>query len=310
MAPRLQIVNGMHATSIGLRARRRRLRGTGLSVCILLIAVAIAPGDTARAAESRKHETLTVFAAASLRESFEQLRTEFHRQHPDVEIALTFGGSQDLRKRIEEGAHVDVFASADHRYMDMLIDKELVEAPAVFAHNELIIVVPKGNPSRIESVSDLRNAKRLVIGDESVPVGRYTLEMLTRASREIDPEFKTHVLDRVASRETDVRKVLAKVAAGEADAGIVYRTDAIAMLDKIDAVKIPRTENVIASYPIAVVRKSHAPETAAAFVQFVQSRAGQTVLARDGFQPEDLNVLPRASREPLRPQPYQPPVPD
>lgn len=283
-------------------------RGFALIIVPLLIvaSVVFTPAGT-RAAEPQPRETLTVFAASSLKESFEQLRTEFRRQNPNVEIQLTFAGSQELRQKIEQGAPADVFASADRYHMDVLTERGLVKNPEVFAHNELVIVVPKDNPAKIASVADLKTAKRVAMGADAVPVGRYSEEMLTRASRE-DPDLKPEVMSRALTREPNVRLVLNDVASGKADAGIVYRTDARTMPDKIEIVEIPAEWNIIASYPIAVVTKSKARDTAARFVQFVRSVESQKLLTAKGFQPVTRVPAPTGAQAPEQPPEEQPPI--
>jgi molybdate transport system substrate-binding protein len=230
----------------------------------------------ARADEPRE---LTVFAAASLREAFEDLAHTFEARTPDVKVRLSLAGSQELRRQIEQGARVDVFASADLKHMAALAKAGLVVGPRVFARNEPVVIVPRDNPAGIASFADLPKAKKLVIGAAEVPIGAYTLEILDRAG----DEFKHRVLAHVVSRELNVRQVLAKVSLGEADAGIVYRTDALAGKDQVAVIAIPAAVNVKAEYPIAVV--AHAPEAAVAraFVELVLSPDGQKRLAAAGF---------------------------
>src|SRR5262249_25120079 len=141
-----------------------------------------------------------------------------------VKVRLNLAGSQELRTQIENGAGADVFASADQKHMAALVTAKLVATPHVFARNTPVVIVPKGNPAKVGSFQELAKAKKIVIGVPEVPIGTYTLEILDKAGA----DFKQKVLANVASRELNVRQVLAKVTLGEADAGIVYRTDAIA----------------------------------------------------------------------------------
>src|SRR5215831_3126121 len=209
---------------------------------------------TTRAEEERD---ITVFAAASLREAFEDLGKTFEAKH-GVKVHLNLAGSQELRTQIENGARADVFASADQKHMAALVKAKLVEAPRVFARNTPVVIVPKDNPAKVGSFAELAKAKKIVIGVPEVPIGTYTLEILDKAGA----DFKQKVLANVVSRESNVRQVMAKVSLGEADAAIVYRTDAIAGKDKVEIIEIPAKLNVVAEYPVAVLAK--APESAAA----------------------------------------------
>jgi molybdate transport system substrate-binding protein len=227
---------------------------------------------------------LTVFAASSLRDAFQELGQTFEQQHPETSLSFNFAGSQELRTQVEHGARADVLASADPRTLRALADAGLALEPQVFARNEPVIVVPAGNPAGIHSLADLPRARRLVVGAPEVPIGAYTVRILEAASRRYGPAFGAAVESRVASRELNVRQVLAKVALGEADAAIVYRTDALASRGAVEVISIPPELNVVAEYPIAVLRSAPRPGLARAFVELVLSSAGRAVLARHGFQ--------------------------
>jgi len=227
---------------------------------------------------------LTVFAASSLRDAFQDLGRNLEQQHPGTSVSFNFAGSQELRTQVEHGARADVFASADPRTLRALAGAGLALEPQVFARNEPVIVVPAGNPAGIHSLADLPRARRLVVGAPEVPIGEYTVRILEAASRRYGPAFGAAVESRVASRELNVRQVLAKVALGEADAAIVYRTDALASRGAVEVISIPPELNVVAEYPIAVLRGAPQAGLARAFVELVLSPAGQAVLARHGFQ--------------------------
>jgi molybdate transport system substrate-binding protein len=227
---------------------------------------------------------LTVFAASSLRDAFQDLGRRFEQEHAGASVSFNFAGSQELRTQVEHGARPDVLASADPRTLRALADAALADEPRVFARNEPVIVVPAGNPAAIHSLADLHRARRLVVGAPEVPIGAYTVRILEAASRRYGPAFRAQVEERIASRELNVRQVLAKVSLGEADAAIVYRTDALASRGAAEVVAIPAELNVIAEYPIAALRGAPQPALARAFVELVLSAAGQAVLARYGFQ--------------------------
>jgi molybdate transport system substrate-binding protein len=223
-----------------------------------------------------------VFAASSLTEVFNDLEKSFETANADVDVALNYGGSQVLKLQISEGAPSDVFASADDAHMRELVGAGLAQPSQTFAHNELVIVVPRDNPAHIAELKDLPRAERLVIGSASVPVGSYTRELFARAGKAYGASFEKDVLARVVSEESNVRLVRAKVELGEADAAVVYRTDAAAST-QVEQVALPAELNVRASYPIAVLAKAPQPELARRWVSYVLSPVGKAALAARGF---------------------------
>ena len=213
---------------------------------------------------------LSVFAASSLRESFTELARAFELKHPGVHVELQFAGSQDLRVQLDNGARADVFASADLEHMRG-IGRDL----QIFARNEPVLVVPAPNPAGLKQFGDLPKAKRVVLGAPQVPIGEYTEHILAAQ----DPGFRRQVLAHTVSRELNVRQVLAKVSLGEADAAIVYRTDALAEGKKVQAFEIPGAP--LAAYPIAALNDG---PLAAEFVKLVLSPEGRAILKAFGFR--------------------------
>jgi len=243
-------------------ARRRWL--AGLAAGLLLLAPAAPRAET-------QHHEITVFAAASLSDCFRELGITFEHW-TGVHVTFSFAASSLLATQVQHGAPADVIATADEVTMSKVAD--LVEAPHPFAHNRLEIAVEKGNPKRIAKLADLaRSDLAVVLAAEEVPVGKYAREALAEAGVSVAPR----------SLEADVKAVLNKVALGEADAGIVYATDVRALPAKVDGVEIPDSQNVIATYPIAAVKKSADAESARAFVNFVLSEKGRDTLAHFGF---------------------------
>jgi molybdate transport system substrate-binding protein len=228
---------------------------------------------------------LSVFAASSLTEAFGDLESQFEAQNPGVDVRLTFAGSQVLRLQLESGANADVFASANEEHMKALVESGLVAEPTAFARNELVVIVPKDAPRAIDSFAQLPKAKRLVVGNDNVPIGRYTQAMLERARPVLGDAFVQSVAAHVVSKEDNVRLVRAKVELGEADAAIVYRTDASAS-DAVGVVEIPDAINVRASYPIGRVVSSRHPAEAKRFIAFIETEAGRSTLHRHGFATE------------------------
>jgi molybdate transport system substrate-binding protein len=160
-----------------------------------------------------------------------------------------------------------------------------VERPAVFARNEPVIVVPRGNPAGIRALTDLPKTKRLVVGAPEVPIGAYTVKIFDAAAKQHGPELRAKLEASVVSRELNVRQVLAKVTLAEADAGVVYRTDARSARDKVEVIAIPPALNVIAEYPIALVKAAPAQKLGRAWIDLLRSAEGQRRLAAAGFLP-------------------------
>jgi molybdate transport system substrate-binding protein len=230
-------------------------------------------------------ENVRVFAAASLTEAFGEMAAAYEKVHPGDTLELNFAGSQVLRTQIEQGAPADVFASADLVHAEALRNGGLLRSFELFAHNALVVVVP-ANEARVKELADLaRPGTKLVVAGPAVPAGRYTSEMLTRlgAAGLYGDDFQARVQGNVVSQESNVRVVLAKVALGEADAGFVYRTDAATEKERTRTIEIPERYNVVAEYALGVLRGSHAPKEAQAFVDLVLGAEGQAILRAHGF---------------------------
>jgi molybdate transport system substrate-binding protein len=238
-----------------------------------------------------RNATLTVFAAASLTESFGEIGPLFEAEHPGVEVILNLAGSQQLAQQLAQGAPADLFASANETQMAVAVDAGRVAAGSqqVFARNRLVVVVPKDNPAGIQSLLDLaRPGLHLVLAAADVPVGKYSLEFLDKAGQDpaFGPGFKEGVLTNVASYEETVKAVLTKVVLGEGDAGIVYLSDiSLDNADKVGRLDIPDPQNSLATYPIAPVSDSAEPDLARAFIDLVLSPQGQEILTKFGFVP-------------------------
>ena len=236
-------------------------------------------------------KTLTVLAAASLTEAFTEMGALFETQNPGVTVSINFSGSQQLAQQLEQGAEGDVFASANMKYMAAAIEAGRVnkQDPKTFVKNRLVVIFPKENLAGITKLQDLTlPGLKLDLADESVPVGKYSVEFLDKASKTplFGSQFKANVLKNVVSYESTVKAVLTKVALGEADAGIVYATDITpATANKVDKLDIPDSLNTIAIYPIAPIADSKIPDLAQAFVALVLSPEGQQIMAKYGFIP-------------------------
>jgi molybdate transport system substrate-binding protein len=277
------MVDGHLATCLG--DLRRAVDGCGRRLLVLAVPAVVLGLGISSVRAAPKPQPIVVFAASSLKESFEGLVPAFEKAHPEAKVQLAFAGSQELRTQIEQGARADVFASADWKHMAALGKQKLVGTPEVFARNEPVVVVPRANPAGIHAFTDLPKTRRLVVGAPEVPIGAYTARIFEAAGKKLGPELRTKLEASVVSRELNVRQVLAKVTLGEADAGIVYRTDAAAAKDKVELIPIPSDLNVVAEYPIAPLTVSAQPALAGAWVAFVLSAEGQRRLAAAGFLP-------------------------
>ena len=219
--------------------------------------------------------SITVFAASSLTGAFTEAGEAFEAAHPGTTVRFSFGASSTLVGQILEGAPADVFASADEATMAALAAESGTRGtPVVFAHNRLAIIVERGNPLGIADLADLaREDVIVVLCDERVPCGSYARAALDAAGVTVTPD----------GYEARVTGVVAKVALGEADAGIVYVTDVAAAADETDGVAIPDADNVIATYPMVATAAAGNRALADAFIDFVTGAEGQAILERHGF---------------------------
>ncbi|MGH8990880.1 MAG: molybdate ABC transporter substrate-binding protein [Acidimicrobiia bacterium] len=219
---------------------------------------------------------ITVLAAASLTESFTEIGKAFETANPGTKVTFSFGASSALATQANEGAPADLFASADEANMKKVTDTGNATEPTTFTRNRLSILVGKGNPKGIAALADLaKSGVTFVLCAVEVPCGKFGQQALDKAGVKARPK----------SLEENVKAVVTKVTLGEADAGLVYVTDAKAAGDKAQGVDIPDEQNVIAVYPIGALKQSAAPDVAAAFKAFVLSAAGQQILATYGFLP-------------------------
>ena len=254
----------------------------------LLWLITLGISACAPATATPAHQTLTVLAAASLTDSFNEMGKLFESKNAGVRVAFNYAGSQQLAQQLDQGAPADVFASASPKYMTAAVTSRRVnQADAQsFVKNRLVVIFPTANPAGLKTLQDLaKPGLKIDLEDKSVPAGQYSLDFLDRAIKDpsFDPKFKDNVLKNVVSYETDVKAVEAKISLGEADAGIVYITDYNVAADKLGKLDIPDSLNTVAVYPIALISDSKNPDLAKAFVALVLSPEGQAIMAKYGF---------------------------
>ncbi|WP_151770942.1 molybdate ABC transporter substrate-binding protein [Streptomyces abyssomicinicus] len=233
------------------------------------------PETSGSAAPAKLSGEVTVFAAASLKESFTTLGEEFEKVHPGTKVTFSFGGSDALAASITGGAPADVFAAASPRTMRIVTEAGSISgAPATFVRNQLEIATLPGNPERIDSLEDLTGPDlKVVLCDRTVPCGAAAQKALEAGDVELTP----------VSYEQDVKAALNKVVLNEADAAVVYKTDVKAAGDKVAGVEFPESAEAVNDYPIALLKDAPNAAAAKAFIALVQSDEGQKVLTGAGF---------------------------
>ncbi|MCX5268718.1 molybdate ABC transporter substrate-binding protein [Streptomyces sp. NBC_00199] len=267
------------------RRTRRMLQASGACAAALLAVSACSSSDSGSSAKAgsdasasasdKLSGTVTVFAAASLKESFTTLGKEFEKAHPGTKVTFSFGGSDTLAASITAGAPADVFASASPKTMAIVTDKGGADGtPATFVRNQLEIATLPGNPDKIASLKDLtKSSLKVVLCDKAVPCGAAAQKALDASKLKLTP----------VSYEEDVKSALNKVVLKEADAAVVYRTDVKAAGDKVEGVDFPESAQAVNEYPITLLKGSENAETAKAFIALVRSADGRKVLTAAGF---------------------------
>lgn len=254
----------------------RRLSLAAALVSVLsLAACGSSSSDTAAPASSGGGKSLTVFAAASLTETFTELGRQFESTHSGTKVTFNFGSSATLAQQITQGAPADVFAAASPATMKTVTDAGLASAPTVFVRNTLQIAVPEDNPAKVGSLKDLTDPKvKVALCAEQVPCGAAAAKALDAAGLTVTP----------VTLEQDVKATLTKVRLGEVDAALVYRTDVIASGGKVKGIDFPEAAQAVNDYPIAALATAPAPDLATEFVGLVLSQQGRDVLTKAGFQ--------------------------
>ena len=259
-----------------MRTRTRLTPSVLVSLLAALVLAGCGSSDSSSdSSGSSTTGTLTVLGAASLTGTFTELAQDFEADHPGVKVKTAFDSSATLAEQVTQGAPADVLATADEDTMKTVSDAgDTARTPQLFATNHLVMVVPKDNPAGIQQFSDLdEKGVTYVVCVDTAPCGKLAVKVLANTGIEAKP----------VSEEVDVKAVLSKVSEGEADAGLVYETDAVAGGDSVKKVDIPTSNENLNSYPIAALKDSGKSTLAQRFVDLVLSTKGQKVLADAGF---------------------------
>jgi molybdate transport system substrate-binding protein len=261
-----------------LRMRARFAPAT-ISLVALFSAACGLGGGGGAGPPSRAAPELIVFAASSLTESFGEMEAVFEADHAGTDVKLSLESSSILASQIVEGAPADVFASADQVQMRVVQAEGLARDPVPFATNALVVVRPEGNPAGIEKPADVANeGVKLVLAGREVPAGNYARAMLSRLGLRDEAE------ENVVSNEEDVKAVVNKVRLGEADAGVVYRTDVTDEIERdVDLIEVPSGLSPLAVYPVAAIEGSPHRREANEWVRLLTSRRGRSILEKHGF---------------------------
>ncbi|MFF5174456.1 molybdate ABC transporter substrate-binding protein [Micromonospora sp. NPDC000089] len=260
-----------------MRTLRIRAGLVALTTLAVLGGVASCGADDPAPSDAGVTGPVTVFAAASLTESFTTLGRQFEAVHPGTTVTFNFAGSSALAAQVTQGAPADVFASAAPKNMAAVVDAGDADgSPTVFVRNQLVIAVPAGNPRKVTGLADLaRPGVKVALCAEQVPCGAAAAKALGAAKVALTP----------VTLEQDVKGALSKVKLGEVDAALVYRTDARAAAGAVDGVEFPQAASATNDYPIVALRHAPNPAGARAFVAYVLSAPGRAVLTAAGFQP-------------------------
>lgn len=276
------MLSGPDLTRSARRTRRTlRVAGAGAAALLALCACSSSDSDSnsGSSAESKSSDKLsgpvTVFAAASLKESFTTLGKKFEREHPGTKVTFNFSGSDALAASITGGAPADVFAAASPKTMAIVTGrKDAAGTPVTFVRNRLEIATLPGNPDKISSLKDLtKSGLKVVLCDRTVPCGAAAHKALEASGVKLTP----------VSYEQDVKGALTKVELKEADAAVVYKTDVIAAGDKVAGVEFPESAQAVNDYPIVLLKDAPNADAGKAFMELVTSAEGRKVLTEAGF---------------------------
>lgn len=264
----------------------RKIRSTIIIAFVIIFVGAVLSGCKVKTSskENEKQE-ITVFAAASLTESMEEIVNQFEKENPNLKINLHLSSSSKLRVQIEQGVEADLFLSANQKHYDILKDKDFVLEGKQFLSNSMAVIVPKSNPAQIKTLKDIEKTCKLVIAQEEVPAGHYARQIIHSLSGELGENYEQKVLANIVSEENNVKQVVNKVVIREADAALVYKSDITKNTkDKVNVLEIPLEHNVKATYWIGQLKQSKDNKYAKQFYEFLLGEEGQVIFMKYGFK--------------------------
>lgn len=251
---------------------------------IVVLALWLLTACDSEKAEKMSPKTIRVFAASSMTNAMADIEEAFEADHPDLDIQVNLAGSKTLRSQIENGAEADLFISANTKHYQALDKQGLMYEGRALLENKLILVVYQGADVEVKSLDDLAKPCQIVIAQEGVPVGNYAREVIKKYGNDKGPDYEKMVFSNVVSQESNVRQVLMKVAMGEGDAALVYKTDVTENVkDSLDVIEIPQAYNVIGTYYMGIIDQA-ADETKTLY-DFIASQEGAEILDKYGFDP-------------------------
>lgn len=250
--------------------------------CALLIAALSALILAACSEVESPRAPLKVYAASSLTEALSALEAPFEAQHPDLDLRLSFAGSQTLALQIEQGAPADIFIAAKREHVEPLVNQRLASPPELLAHNRLALIVPAHNPAGLKTLADLPHASKVVLGIEASPIGLYTEALIAQADKASGGTFRRALDSKIVSRELNVRLVRAKVLLGEADAAIVYATDALGA-PGLSTVPLTDAQALKTDYVAVSLRPRERADAKGAFRTFLRQGQARELFAALGY---------------------------
>jgi molybdenum ABC transporter molybdate-binding protein len=258
-----------------------------LAAALLITFMATAYGFSSKPAGTTVQVEMFALIAANATDPFNEIIEEFEKAHPDVNVEATYAGTQIIRTQLEQGAKADLFLSADLEHIEAVKEQGLIDKFFSVSNNHVVIVVPKDDRVGIRSIEDLATKKlKLVIGTDTVPIGKYTRQVFENAKGLYGADFSEKAMSNVVSFETNVKQVLQKVALGEAEAGIVYPTDVTPdFLTKVTIIEIPKEHNVVATNYISVPNGAPNKELAEEFMRLMLSDMGQEIFLKYKYDP-------------------------
>jgi molybdate transport system substrate-binding protein len=263
---------------------KNNIRAFGLYLTLTLMAIAVMGCGVSDSLATEDKETITVFAAASLTNSVGEIADQYRLSDDLVEVQLNFAGTKTLRAQLENGAGGDIFLSANEKHYKALLEQDLLHEGRHFVTNEMVLVLSKEGAKKIHSLEDLQESHRLILAEEGVPAGNYARAVIQKLGDLYGSDYQEKVLDNLVSSESNVRQVMTKIALGEGDAAILYKTDVTSdVKDQVGVIEIPKDYNVTANYWMALVKHGMISEKVQNCYDYFASPSSCEIFEKYGF---------------------------